>query len=158
MEILIDVKKPLDACFKQFEEVIPKDSKNRVNKIRRHAAQLYLRNISSDDKDLKRALLFAVGDGTKGAQIGVSHTVNPKAGIVSVLRERVTMTGLECYKEFKKGTEGMREVLKYAVRGVKPEERTWISYDLDNDTYIVESVGAAVPDDWKGYSPIESAE
>lgn len=158
MEMIIEAKKTLDECFKHFEEAYPQDVKNRAIKVRVQAGRMFLRNLSADSKEFARALECAIGTGERGAGAGPARaTANPKAVILAAMVEKGVMTAMDCFIAFKKGPEGMREIMKYAVRSVKPEDRVWISYDEKNDTYIVEAKGENPPDGWRGYLPIIQA-
>lgn len=63
------------------------------------------------------------------------------------------VTLMQVFKEFRMGEGEMRVRMRNAIHDRKPEERMWITYDSDTDTYTLEEVGANPPAGWTGALP-----
>lgn len=63
------------------------------------------------------------------------------------------LTLMDIFKEFRMGEGEMRVRMRNAIHDRKPEERMWITYDHDTETYELIHVGAEMPDGWSGARP-----
>lgn len=63
------------------------------------------------------------------------------------------VTLMQVFKEFRMGEGEMRIRMRNAIHDRKPEERMWITYDADTETYTLEEVGVNPPDGWTGTLP-----
>lgn len=148
------MNKTLAEVREELNASLPVDAKDRRDKVRVNGAKLFLRQFVSEfDGDIKEAVSVLAGTGKRGGGAG---RVSPKKAILSALVEAGTMTDLECFKEFKKGPSEMREIMKFAIREVEPEDRVWISFN--DDEYTVEATGEDAPEDWDGYMPADESE
>jgi hypothetical protein len=94
--------------------------------------------------------------GIAGNRGGFSGRTSPKKSILDTLVSEGTMSDLDCFRSFNKGPAEMREIIKYGIREVSPEDRVWITFE--DGTYTVEAVGEETPEGWDGYLPTEQAE
>lgn len=63
------------------------------------------------------------------------------------------VTLMQVFKEFRMGEGEMRVRMRNAIHDRKPEERMWITYDADTETYTLEEVGVNPPAGWTGTLP-----
>lgn len=63
------------------------------------------------------------------------------------------VTLMQVFKEFRMGEGEMRVRMRNAIHDRKPEERMWITYDADTETYTLEEVGVNPPAGWTGALP-----
>lgn len=63
------------------------------------------------------------------------------------------VTLMQVFKEFRMGEGEMRVRMRNAIHDRKPEERMWITYDADTETYTLEEVGVNPPAGWAGALP-----
>lgn len=63
------------------------------------------------------------------------------------------VTLMQVFKEFRMGEGEMRVRMRNAIHDRKPEERMWITYDSDTETYTLEEVGVNPPAGWTGTLP-----
>lgn len=63
------------------------------------------------------------------------------------------VTLMQVFKEFRMGEGEMRVRMRNAIHDRKPEERMWITYDADTETYTLEGVGVNPPAGWTGILP-----
>ena len=134
-----------------YASTLPEDSKDRNAKIKNNGSKIFLReNIDLFKGEIKEAILGIVGTGNRG---GGGGRVNPKSAVVAAIVAKNQMTDMDCFKDFKKGPSEMKDVIKYAIRNVKPEQRVWITFD--NDTYKVVGKGPKPPANWNGYLPLD---
>lgn len=63
------------------------------------------------------------------------------------------VTLMQVFKEFRMGEGEMRVRMRNAIHDRKPEERMWITYDSDTETYTLEEVGVNPPAGWTGALP-----
>lgn len=63
------------------------------------------------------------------------------------------VTLMQVFKEFRMGEGEMRVRMRNAIHDRKPEERMWITYDADTETYTLEEVGVNPPAGWTGILP-----
>lgn len=63
------------------------------------------------------------------------------------------VTLMQVFKEFRMGEGEMRVRMRNAIHDRKPEERMWIAYDSDTETYTLEEVGVNPPAGWTGTLP-----
>lgn len=63
------------------------------------------------------------------------------------------VTLMQVFKEFRMGEGEMRVRMRNAIHDRKPEERMWITYDADTETYTLEEVGLNPPAGWTGTLP-----
>lgn len=81
------------------------------------------------------------GGGAKTAITDVFSKLFPKVG--------ATVGELDLFKETKWGPSEMRKRVRAALKKAKPEDRKWISYDEDKETWTLVGVGAEAPKAWK---------
>ena len=44
--------------------------------------------------------------------------------------------------------------IKVALKSYAADERKWIKFDVENETYTLEAIGATPPAGWTGYMPL----
>jgi hypothetical protein len=62
---------------------------------------------------------------------------------------------LSLFKELKVGRKEANSLIKDNIKKVTPEERKWISFDPESESYILKAKGPTPPKDWTGYEPVE---
>lgn len=144
--------KTLQEVRDEYAASLPEDAKDRVGKIKYNGAKQFLRGlIDTFEGDVKEAIQVLAGTGQRG---GGAVRSNPKKAVLAVLKEKVSMSNMDCFMEFNKGPAEMRDLMKYAVREVEPKDRVWIEFKAD--TYTVVATGEDAPADWDGYMPVKT--
>jgi hypothetical protein len=64
-----------------------------------------------------------------------------------------TVSLMDIFKKFRMGEGEMRIRIRNMIYDRKPEERLWISYNADAESYKLEGIGVNPPKGWKGVLP-----
>ena len=84
---------------------------------------------------------------------------NQKKVVLDALNEMfggkvgATITLMDVFKRFRMGEGEMRVRMRNAILDRKPEERMWITYDQDSETYTLAGYGKDAPKGWTGVMP-----
>jgi len=105
-----------------------------------------------DDK-VVAAIQFFCGGGKRQSRSGGSRN-----GLSSKLKE-LFMTGepvseMDIFKAFKIGRPETHAHIRSFIKNVKNvDDRIWVAFDNETETYSLVAVGAEVPEGWEGYVP-----
>jgi hypothetical protein len=131
------------------------DAKN-AKKEARKAAQVKVREFANglEDEDMKKAILFLIGSGQRAAR-GAVRSVN------KVLLEALQAAGdeglseMDIFKQFKIGRPEMTTKVRIFLKTPNVEDRVWVSFDEESETYRVVGSGASAPEGWDGFVPAD---
>ena len=98
---------------------------------------------------------------TRAAPSGERAPRAPKADSVfkkvcDLFKQNNTQTEDSLWNALKVGREEMRKIRKDALNKPaegKPENRLWISFNVESGVYILEGQGETAPEGWKGFMP-----
>ena len=62
------------------------------------------------------------------------------------------------WEEHKLGRAEMRKLCVNLIKRREPEERIWIAFKPDEETYVKMGVGPEAPANWTGYKPVQIEE
>ena len=81
--------------------------------------------------------------------------VTPR-GVIAEFFTKVgdTATESEIFAKYRLGRGDMKTTIKVALKSYAADERKWIKFDVENETYTLEAIGANPPADWTGYMPL----
>jgi hypothetical protein len=133
------------------EKKARKAARNEVKK----AARLRIREYANDLEagDLKSDLLLIVGGGrTSTKRRGPSRKAVADA-LRNAFLERESLTEMEIFKEFKLGRPEMLNRIRSFIKVKDAEDRVWITFDEDAETYNLVETGPNPPEGWDGYLP-----
>lgn len=60
---------------------------------------------------------------------------------------------MDIFKRFRMGEGEMRIRIRNLIYDRKPEDRLWVSYNADSETYTLEGTGPTAPKGWTGVLP-----
>ena len=61
-----------------------------------------------------------------------------------------TVSMIDLFIKTKKGVAETKRVIRDALKKAAPEDRMWIQYDDENESWVLLGVGADVPEGWSG--------
>jgi hypothetical protein len=74
----------------------------------------------------------------------------------AMFQEKGKLTETEIFSEFKFGRPKMNGICRNFIKKAKsPEERIWVVFDIQNETYVMVATGAEAPEGWTGYKPVD---
>lgn len=86
------------------------------------------------------------GGGTSVSQRFIEHV----AKLGSVKEDAI-------FKEFKFGRKDCVGAIRNHLKKAAPEDRIWVSFNADTETYTLEGKGVKIPTKWEGFIPTEEA-
>ena len=140
------------------KEISPEEKAKRVAaKKSRNAAKKVIRQymVSAEcPKDLNAALLAIVGNGSRGRGAGATSIQRGEIRQAVIDGGKNGISEFELFKQFKIGRPEMHVNIRTWLRYVdNPDDRVWVVFDEEKESYGVVGTGADAPKGWTGYVP-----
>lgn len=108
------------------------------------------------DEEVKVAIQFFCGGGKRTRSSGGSRN-----GLSAKLREAFMagepVSEMEIFKAFKIGRPETHAHIRSFIKNVKNvDDRIWVAFDPESETYALVGEGAEAPEGWAGYKPAET--
>jgi hypothetical protein len=133
------------------------DPKVEAKKEARKAAKVRVREFIksiTDNDELKADLILLVGSGTRAGR-------GPVRSINNVLKEAIVAAGedglteMDIFKQFKIGRPEMTTKIRIFLKTPNVDDRVWVSFNEEDETYRVVGTGANAPEGWDGFVPAD---
>lgn len=141
-----------DTAALSVEERLLAEKKAEAKK-KRDAARSIIRNFlnTCEDIALKNAITLFVGSGQRAS--GVSGVNNL---LYAAFKEHGSLTEMEVFKQFHIGRPDMKNKVRIFIKFMPtPEDRIWVSFNPETETYTMDGEGANPPEGWEGYIIVE---
>lgn len=129
-----------------------KEAKKEVRK----AAQVKVREFikTVDDVDLKAALVLLVGSGTRAVR-GAVKSINVVLKDALVAAGDDGLSEMDIFKQFKIGRPEMTTKVRIFLKTPNTEDRVWVRFSEEDETYRVIGSGTDAPEGWDGFVPAD---
>ena len=155
---------PEELADKKLKLFIPKAK--QIIKRKAHEANVAIlvefakKYASSDQEPEVMAAVTAITTVTKG-----TRTVTTKNGkatprtVIDTLFAKIgdVVTEGDVFNRYKMGRGEMKSAIKISLQKALPDERKWVKFDVETETYKLVDMGATPPVGWTGYVPITEA-
>jgi len=147
-----------EAQVEKTPEEIKAEKKARRDE--RNAAKKLVRNFMTENdlpEEVTDALNMLISFKIRKGRSGISKASKTQL-IAEKLREQKSMSELELFQEFKVGRQAMKAQIRMFIKKMDPENRIWVTFDEETETYNLVAEGPNPPDGWEGYVPAEADE
>lgn len=134
------------------EEILLAEKKAEAKK-KRDSARSIVRDFlnTCEDVALKTAITLFVGSGQRSS--GVSGVNNL---LYEAFKKNGSLTEMEVFKQFHIGRPDMKNKVRIFIKFMPtPEDRIWVSFNQETETYTMDGEGANPPEGWTGYIIVE---
>lgn len=131
-------------------------AKREANRIARNEARSRLREFAKelpDTDSMKADILLIVGSGTRAG--GVRRGVNFDMQIRNLFLEKNELHEMEIFKNFHIGRPQMTNKIRVFLKVPNPEDRIWVKFFPDEETYKIVGKGTNPPKTWEGFVPAD---
>lgn len=132
------------------------EAKREAAREARNEAKARLREFAKtlpDEDGMKTDILLIVGSGARAG--GVRRGVNFDMQIRNLILEKGELHEMEVFKNFHIGRPQMTNKIRVFLKVPNPEDRIWVVFDKEDETYKIAGKGANPPKDWKGFVPAD---
>lgn len=139
--------------------VVDQDEK-KAKLAARNDAKKRLRDFmaSCNDEQVKADLLLVIGDGKRGSS-GLRKNGANQAILNRIIEAGDTgVSEMDIFKEFHIGRPDMKNKIRAFIKNVAPDERVWIAFNEDTESYSVAGYGAQAPKGWAGWVPADQVD
>ncbi len=149
----VRVTKEVDTVKEVDPEVI---AKREAARTARNEARARLREFAKglpDDDSMKTDVLLIVGSGVRagGGQRGVNFDMQ----IRDLFLEKKELHEMEIFKNFHIGRPQMTNKIRIFLKVPNPEDRIWVVFNKEDETYKIVGKGANPPKGWEGFIPAD---
>lgn len=147
-----EIENSNDEVELSAEEILLAEKKAEAKK-KRDSARSIIREFlnTCEDVALKTAITLFVGSGQRAS--GVSGINNL---LYEAFKEKGSLTEMEVFKQFHIGRPDMKNKVRIFIKFMPtPEDRIWVSFNPETETYTMDGAGANPPEGWKGYIIVE---
>lgn len=88
-------------------------------------------------------------------RVGVGAPAKYKTLIEKFNKVGDKISEFDIFKELHTGRKETNALIKKGLRSVEPKERKWITFDVENEEYVLKGIGEKAPKNWTGYVPPE---
>lgn len=111
------------------------------------------------DEEVKAAIQFFCGGGKRSG--GGRRAGGTRNGLSSQLKAAFMagepVSEMEIFKAFKIGRPETHAHIRSFIKNVKNvDDRIWVTFDPESETYSLVGEGAEAPEGWTGYKPAET--
>jgi len=138
-------------------EVKAKDPKKEAKRLAKNEAKKRLRLFMVRDETpdaLRKDLLLVVGTGQRGFGGGGSR-VKVMDVVADMFKKVKKISEDAIWEEHKLGRAEMRKICVNLIKKREPENRIWITFKPDEETYVKVGIGPDAPANWTGYKPVQ---
>jgi len=143
---------------RELKEVDPEvQAKRDAARLLRNEAKTRLRDFAKtleDDDALKADLFLIIGTGQRAGGIGRVR-VNMDMAIRDLFLEEKEIHEMDIFKNFKIGRPQMTNKIRIFLKVPNPDDRIWVRFFPDEETYRIVGKGANPPKDWEGFVPAD---
>jgi hypothetical protein len=130
-----------------------KAKKDKKKEAKRNAlAALIAFAAKSEDPAIKAAVTALTARAASGGR--VAGTPSFITVLADMFKDKAFIHEDDVFKRARLGRKEMRDMTVKAIKNAKPEERIWVSFDLQSGIYKLEGKGPNAPANWKGYRPL----
>ncbi len=152
-------KNPKGAPGAQVVKAVEEKPKN-PKKVARQAAKTKARTLITEyltqfdvTKPDEKALIDAIRLFIGGGQRMVTRSINAALRDAFIAAGDKGLTELEVFKQFKIGRPEMGTKIRVLLKHLNPEDRIWIRFDEEHETYRAVGRGKTPPKGWTGFNP-----
>jgi hypothetical protein len=138
-----------------------KTAKRKAQKEAKAAAGKILKGFidKQADKQYEKALKVMFPSLYGIAKTGGGGGTSASERFVKFVAEKSKVKEDDIFREFKFGRKDCVGAIRSHLKKAEPADRLWISFNPENEEYVLNGKGATIPANWKGFIPtIESTE